>query len=157
MLPHLHVQLAERKVLLYFHYKVQTQYYICVGRIIASHHPRRHISSFKFACKGIQHAFLNEANFRIQTAIAFVCFVAGIYFKISLTEWLALITVCGMLLSAELINTTIEEFIDHLVHEHHEGARIIKDLAAGYVLTVSLFTLFVLLLVFVPHIFRLQV
>lgn len=95
----------------------------------------------------------NEANFRIQLAVASVGIIAGVYYKISSFEWIAVVLVAGMLLSAELINTTIEEFIDHLIHEHHEGARIIKDLSAGYVLTVAICALAVLLLVFAPRIF----
>jgi diacylglycerol kinase len=125
-----------------------------VGKLISSHHPRRHLKSFKYAVRGILHATANEPNFRIQLAIVIVSVVAGFFYRIQLVEWIALVVVCGMLLSAELINTAIEEFIDHLVHEHHEGARVIKDLSAGYVLTTSICALAVFLLVFVPKIFQ---
>lgn len=104
--------------------------------------------------RGILHAVANEANFRIQLAIVLVSVIAGFFYKIQLVEWIALVVVCGMLLSAELINTAIEEFIDHLIHEHHEGARVIKDLSAGYVLTTAICALAVFLLVFVPKIFQ---
>ena len=122
-------------------------------RIIASHHPRRHVSSFKYALRGITHALENEANFRVQIALTGTAIIAGLFYKICPFEWMAIILACGTLLSAELMNTTIEEFIDHLIHEHHEGVRVIKDLAAGYVLIVSIFTLVVFLLVFLPKIF----
>ena len=112
------------------------------------------MSSFKHAFRGIWHATSNEANFRVQVAIAVVAFIAGIYYKISMVEWIILVLACGMLLSAEMVNTTIEEFIDHLIHEHHEGVRVIKDLSAGYVLTVALCALTVFLLVFVPKIIQ---
>lgn len=123
-----------------------------MGKLIASHHPRRHLNSFKYALRGIYHATANEANFRIQLAVVVVTVAAGFFYKIQLMEWLALVVVSGMLLSAELINTAIEEFIDHLIHEHHEGARVIKDLSAGYVLTTALCALAVFLLVFLPKI-----
>lgn len=123
-----------------------------MGRLISSHHPRRHLNSFKHALRGIYHATANEANFRIQLAIVCVSVIAGFYYHIQLVEWISLVVVCGMLLSAELINTAIEEFIDHLIHEHHEGARVIKDLSAGYVLTTAFCALAVFLLVFVPKI-----
>lgn len=129
-------------------------YYISVGRLISSHHPKRQLKSFKYALRGILHATVNEANFRTQLAIALVSIIAGFFYRIQLVEWIALIVVCGMLLSAELINTAIEEFIDHLIHEHHEGARVIKDLSAGYVLTTAICALAVFLLVFVPKIFQ---
>lgn len=129
-------------------------YYYTVGRLISSHHPRRQLKSFKYAVRGILHATANEANFRVQLAIVLVSVVAGFYYEIQPIEWIALVVVCGMLLSAELINTAIEEFIDHLVHEHHDGARVIKDLSAGYVLTTAICALAVFLLVFVPKIFQ---
>lgn len=124
-----------------------------MGRIISSHHPRRHLRSFKYALRGVYHATANEANFRIQLAVVTASVIAGLVYKINLMEWLSLVVVCGMLLSAELINTAIEEFIDHLIHEHHEGARVIKDLSAGYVLTTAICALVVYLIVFVPKIF----
>ena len=43
----------------------------------------------------------------------------------------------GLLLSAEMINTLVEEFIDNLIKDEHEGAKIIKDVAAGFVLQVD--------------------
>lgn len=123
-----------------------------MGRLISSHHPRRQLKSFKHAARGIIHATTNEANFRIQLAIVVVSIIAGFIYHIQLMEWIALVVVCGMLLSAELVNTAIEEFIDHLIHEHHEGVRVIKDLSAGYVLTTAVCALAVFLLVFVPKI-----
>jgi diacylglycerol kinase len=124
-----------------------------MGKLIASHHPKRQLASFKYAYRGILHATVNEANFRTQLAIVLVSVMAGFAYHIQLVEWLGLVVVCGMLLSAELINTAIEEFIDHLIHEHHEGARIIKDLSAGYVLTTAICALAVFLLIFAPKVF----
>lgn len=113
----------------------------------------KRIKSFKYAFRGIFHATYNEANFRIQLSIIIVVVLAGIFYKIHLFEWLSIVVVSGMLLSAELLNTTIEEFIDHLIKEHHEGVRVIKDLAAGYVLVTAFCALVVYLLIFVPRIF----
>lgn len=129
-------------------------YYRGMRRLIASHHPRRHLNSLKYALRGIYHATANEANFRIQLTIVLTSLIAGVVYHLHLFEWLSLVVVSGMLLSAELINTTIEEFIDHLIHEHHEGARVIKDLSAGYVLVTAFCALAVYLIVFVPKIFH---
>ncbi len=125
-----------------------------MGRVISSHHPRRRIDSFKHAMRGIYHAAANEANFRIQLAIVLTSFIAGVLYRLSLFEWLSLVVVSGMLLSAELINTALEEFIDHLIHEYHEGVRVIKDLSAGYVLVTAFCALAVYLIVFLPKIFH---
>lgn len=114
----------------------------------------KRIKSFKHAFRGIFHATYNEVNFRIQISIITIIILGGIFYKINLFEWLSIVVVSGMLLSAELLNTTIEEFIDHLIKDHHEGARVIKDLAAGYVLVTAFCALVVYLLIFVPRIFQ---
>ena len=117
-------------------------------RLLSSHHPIRHVKSFKYALAGIFHAILNEANFRVQIVIVAICVIMGLHYKITNTEWGLLTISMGLLLSAELLNTVVEEFIDHLIHEHHEGARVIKDLSAGFVLVAAFTTLIIIALIF---------
>lgn len=117
-------------------------------KILKSHHPIRHVNSFKYAFKGIFHALLNEANFRVQVVVAITSIVLGIYFKITNVEWGLLIVSMGFLLSAEMVNTVVEEFIDHLINEHNEGARIIKDLSAGFVLVTAITATSIFVLIF---------
>lgn len=116
--------------------------------ILHSHHPLRHAKSFKHAFHGLWHVLLNEANFRVQIAIVIFSTALGIHFKISNTEWGLLILCMGSLLAAEMTNTVVEELIDTLIKEYHEGAKIIKDLSAGLVLTTAFTTLGVLILIF---------
>jgi diacylglycerol kinase (ATP) len=52
----------------------------------------------------------------------------------------------GFLLSAEILNTVMEELMDHFFKEYSETARIVKDLSAGYVLVAALTCLCVFLL-----------
>ena len=122
-------------------------------KIFKSHHPRRHAKSFKYAFEGIFHALLNEANFRIQVVITVIAVTMGIHYKINTTEWGLLALTSGFLLSAELINTAIEEFIDHLIEDESNGAKIIKDVSAGFVFITAITTLVILLLIFYPRIF----
>jgi undecaprenol kinase len=115
-------------------------------------HPARRVKSFEYAFHGLFHALLNEPNFRVQIAIAAFSAILGMMFKISNTEWGLLILSLGALLAAEMVNTVVEELIDALIKEYHEGARIIKDLAAGFVLTTAFTTLAILYLVFFERI-----
>lgn len=124
-------------------------------RIFNSHHPARHAKSFKYAFQGLFHALLNEANFRIQVAYSVLVVVIGFSLQISPIEWGLLILSLGFLLSAEMVNTVVEELIDHLIKEYHEGARIIKDVSAGFVLTAAFTTLAISLLIFAPKIMAL--
>lgn len=124
-------------------------------KILNSHHPVRHVKSFKYAFKGIFHALLNEANFRVQVITAIVSVILGVYFNITNVEWGLLIVSMGFLLSAEMVNTVVEEFIDHLISSHNEGARIIKDLSAGFVLVTAITVASIFVLIFGQHLLNL--
>ncbi len=130
------------------HKTLKLRNYIHMLNIFRSKHPLRRLKSFHYAFEGLFHALLNEANFRIQLIIALVATVLGIYFRITTTEWSILIIAMGFLLAGEMVNTVIEEFIDHLISEESQAAKIIKDLGAGFVLVTAFTTLAILTLIF---------
>lgn len=115
---------------------------------LQSKHPIRRVKSFQYAFEGVFHALVNEPNFRIQIIIALVSIGAGLYFKITNIEWGLLAISIGLLLAAEMINTVVEEIMDHFVHEEHPIVKIVKDLSAGFVLITSFITLVILFLIF---------
>jgi diacylglycerol kinase len=122
-------------------------------KLFKSHHPIRHAKSFKYAFSGIFYTLFNEANFRVQIAITVFAVILGIHFGISVIEWAVLVLSLGMLLSAELINTVIENFMDNLIEGHHEGVKVIKDVSAAFVLTTALTTLAILIIIFWGRLF----
>lgn len=113
-----------------------------------SHHPVKHLKSFKYAFSGILHSLYHEANFRVQLVLSLFAFIGGIYFKISATEWSVLIISFASLLSAEVLNTSIENFIDYLIPKKSEVVRIVKDLSAGFVLINAVACLLILFIIF---------
>ena len=115
-------------------------------------HPLRRADSFKYAFEGIFHALFNEPNFRIQMVIVLVSVTFGFYFNISNVEWAILTISLGLLLSAEMINTVVEEVIDYFIKEDHEGAKVIKDLSAGFVLIAAGIAAVILGLIFGPKV-----
>ncbi len=120
-------------------------------QFFSSHHPRRHAKSFKYAFAGLAHTLINEPNFRVQLVISVATIFFGLKYQISYIEWGLLIISDGLMLSAEMINTVVENFIDVLIPERNDGARIIKDVSAGFVLISALVLLFVFLLIFYPR------
>lgn len=121
------------------------------SEIWKSNHPLRRLHSFKYAFEGLFHALLNEANFRIQVLITIISIIAGMYYHITTTEWAVLTLTMGFLLFAEMVNTVVEEFIDHIIKEESQVAKIIKDLGAGFVLVAAFTTVIILFLVFSKH------
>lgn len=117
-------------------------------KLIKAHHPKRHARSFKYAFSGLLHTLINEPNFRVQLVIVAATVYFGIKHSINNIEWGLLIIANGLLLSAEMINTVVENFIDVLIDKHNEGAKIIKDVSAGFVLISAITLLLIFLLIF---------
>jgi diacylglycerol kinase len=110
------------------------------------------ISSFKFAFAGLKHAFTKGRNFRIQLAIAVLALVAAGYFRIPMDQLLHIIIAIVLVLSLELVNTTIESLVDIVSPEIQEKARIAKDVSAATVLIAAIGSVVVGALVFIPEI-----
>ena len=120
--------------------------------IISSHSPQKHVRRFGFAFQGIIHVILNEANFRVHLLTA--CFVSILAYvlRFSTSEWAILLVTIGLVLASEMVNSAMEELTDHLVKEHHEGVRIVKDVAAGSVLISAIISVIIGIILFVPKI-----
>jgi len=111
--------------------------------------------SFKYAFEGIKITFKNEPNFRIQLILALLSIFLGIILKISQTEWLILTIVIFLVLLLELINSSLEAFVDLVSPEINEKAKIAKDTSAGAVLVASILSLVIGIVLFLPKIITL--
>lgn len=112
------------------------------------------LDSFRAAFRGIRLASSGR-NFRIQVAAGLLAIAMGIRFDIGSVEWLAILTLTGLVLSMEILNTALERFVDWKGGEISPQARDVKDIAAGAVLWASLASLVVGLIIFVPRIIQL--
>lgn len=97
--------------------------------------------NIKYALKGIQICLKNESNFRIHIAAGAVATFAGYYYKISETEWIIQTLCIGLIIFAEAVNTAIEELVDLVSPDWNKQAGIVKDVASGAVLLLSIFVL----------------
>ena len=91
-----------------------------------------------FALAGITAAFRVESSFRLQCLAALAVLVVLAWNRPAMVWWALLLLNCGMVLAAELFNTALEHFIDHLHPSLHPSIKIAKDCAAGAVLVLSL-------------------
>ncbi|MBQ3055232.1 MAG: diacylglycerol kinase family protein [Oscillospiraceae bacterium] len=92
------------------------------------------LNSFRYAVSGILHAIKSERNLRIHLCMmGYVLFFA--WFGEVSSRQIPILFVCfGMVLTAELINTAIEQICDLVQPDKHPAVKIIKDIAAGAVL-----------------------
>lgn len=113
------------------------------------------INSFKYAIEGIISSFKTERNMKIHVLIMLLVIVAGILLKVSLLEWIILVIMISLVISAELFNTTIETVVDMITKEKDEKAKLAKDVSAGAVLVLAIGSIIVGLIIFVPKILNL--
>ncbi|MBU4351226.1 diacylglycerol kinase family protein [Candidatus Parcubacteria bacterium] len=109
------------------------------------------LKSFGYAFEGLKTAFKNEANFRIQLAIAVIVLSLSVFLKFSALEMIILITVAGLILILELINTAIEILAGE---EITPKAKTIKDISAAAVVIAVILSVIVGLLLFIPKIWE---
>lgn len=111
------------------------------------------VMSFKYAFWGLGHFYKTEAKAIIHTSAAIIAVVFGILFHISSIEWLLIVFSIGLVIFAEVFNTAIERITDLVSPDHHPLAGQAKDLAAGAVMVVSIISVIVGALIFLPKIF----
>ncbi len=116
---------------------------------------RRKAESVGYALKGLKIGFKEESNFQIQVTLGIIAVLLGAYFHISSVEWLFVIGASGLVLSAELLNTALEELCDMLKTTHDPHVAKIKDLAAGAVLAASASALCIGIIIFLPKLLSL--
>ena len=113
---------------------------------------RRLIQSLFVALHGIKLQFLKGGNFTLQIIVALLVALLAAILHVSKMEWLILLLFIGLVLSFETLNSAIEELCDFNTHEKNEKIKRIKDLSAGAVLILSIFSLIAGLLIFLPRI-----
>jgi len=110
------------------------------------------IQSLTNALHGVRIAWREEYNFRLQVAIGAVALALSWYFAISAMEWMIVCFLIGFVLSAEALNTALEEFCDMVKGDPDPHIGKIKDLAAAAVLIASFAALVVGAIIFVPRV-----
>lgn len=108
--------------------------------------------SFGFAIEGIKLAYKYNRNIRIHSIVGIIALVLCFALSLSGYETAIVLVVILLVISAEMVNTAIEEMVDLIVQEHREQARIAKDVSAGMVLVCSIGAVIIGIIIFLPHI-----
>ena len=123
-----------------------------VKRILRSQGKSKFSESVGHALDGIQYTASHERNFRIEISFAIMVSIASFIFQVSLAEWCQLVLVIGMVLALEMVNTAIERCVDLVTKDYKELAKIAKDVSAGAVFVMSMFSAVLGILIFLPKI-----
>ena len=109
------------------------------------------IQSFRWAINGLKTVWQEEVNFRIEVAIAIAVVVGGVYLQFSKLEWaFIIISICAVL-SAEIVNTVIEDLCNKVEPNTDPIIGKIKDMMGGVVLIVCVTSVIIGVMVFTNH------
>lgn len=109
---------------------------------------KKFLKSFIYAGKGIYYVFKTELNFKIMVGLFVAAIILGLSLKISRLEFIVIIIISGITLAFEILNSSLEKFLDLIHPENHLKIKIIKDSVAGAVLILSFFSFLVALIIF---------
>ncbi len=113
------------------------------------------MKSFEYAGKGILFFFKSQPNAKIHAVAAVTAIGLGGALGINNLEWIGIFLAIGGVLTAEALNTALEELVNWVSPEYHVKAGIVKDVAAGAVLLAALMALIIGSIVFVPKVIAL--
>jgi diacylglycerol kinase len=113
------------------------------------------VKTFAYAFAGLRFFFSHEVKSGIHLVAAIITVAVGLFFHLSLPEWI-IITLCiGLVFCMEIVNTAIEALVDMVSPEKKMAAGRIKDLSAAAVFVALCCAFIAGLLIFVPKIVRL--
>ncbi len=108
--------------------------------------------SFANAFHGLRDCILHEKNFRIQYVIAILIVLAGVFFKLTQTEWILILICFSVVLSFEIINSAIEKLCDLVCPNFNLTIKKVKDMAASAVLLSAIISFIIGCIIFLPKI-----
>lgn len=111
------------------------------------------IRSFKYAFNGIYHCLFFELNFKIHIIAAVAVTACGLYFHLTINEWIAVFICMAVVVSLEMMNTAIELLCDMVNPTIHPNIKVIKDVSAGSVLAAAFGSAIIGSFIFIPKIY----
>ena len=111
----------------------------------------RLMESFRYALMGLADAWKNERNMKIHTLGTVVVIVIAAVLGLDKWEWLFMFSAIFLVLTMEMLNTSLERVVDLFTLEFHPRARLAKHAAAGAALLAAIYALVVGGIIFLPR------
>ena len=113
------------------------------------------VKSFAVAFAGIGRAFKGELHMKVHLVFAVLALLACWLLRIETWGWCVVIICIGMVVAAEVLNTSIESLCDKVSPEFDELIKLAKDAAAGAVLVLAITSVVAGLIVYISAIINL--
>jgi len=110
--------------------------------------------AFRYAFSGWWFVIRTQRNAWIHAMVSVAVVLISFWLQLSPRDWAVIIIAIAMVWTAEFINTALEAVVDLASHhEHHELARVGKDVGAAAVLIAAISAALIGLMVLGPPLF----
>lgn len=111
--------------------------------------------SFRYAFSGWWYVIRTQRNAWIHAVVSVAVILASFWLRLTPHDWAVIIIAIAMVWTAEFINTSLEAVVDLASHhEHHELARVGKDVGATAVLIAAMSAALIGFLILGPPLYR---
>ncbi len=107
-----------------------------------------------YAIKGAWLLLRHEPSIQVQFVLAVLVTIAGFYFDITSTEWMMQFLAIGLIMTAEGLNTAVENIADFVHADYHVKIGRIKDIAAGAVFFAAVIAVIIGFIIYLPYVFH---
>lgn len=114
--------------------------------------PKSVYNVLKYSLNGVKSYAEDGKSFIIYVFCSIAEIIAGFIFDINGLEWILLISILGIILSVELLNTAIESACDAISKEYNPLIRIAKDCGSSATFIIFVVALILNIIIFYPKI-----
>lgn len=108
---------------------------------------------FKYSINGVRAYAEDGKSFIVYLFCAFIEIILGFAFNVNGLEWILIISILGIILAVELLNTGLESACDAITKEYNPLIKIAKDCGSGATFIIFVVAVILNIIVFLPKIF----
>ncbi len=109
------------------------------------------VARFYYAFCGLKY-IIQDRSIRLQCIFALLVIILSFLFHCTMTEWLWILLAITLIVVGETFNSCIEKCVDYISLKRDSRAKQIKDMAAGAMFILFLFSLVVGISIFLPKV-----
>ncbi len=112
---------------------------------------RSRLKAFRYAISGWWFVIRTQRNAWIHMVVSIAVILLSLALRISASSWALILLAIALVWIAEFLNTALEAVVDLATnHQHHDLARVGKDVGAAAVLIAAFTSVIIGLLVLGP-------
>ena len=108
--------------------------------------------AIKNSLEGISSYAKDGKSFIIYVFCSLIEIIAGFAFNVNGLEWILIISMLGIILAIELLNTAIEATCDAITKEFNPYIKVAKDCGSAATFVIFIVTVILNIIIFLPKI-----